>query len=136
MEPNIAEGFFIPWVSVTEIYGKKENIARIFKLHVNINKIVEEDKSFHIYLNNLKSLWDKLWQYHPLITDLETIKKGEEQDKTFKLLVGLDQEFDNIRGIILIMQPMPSFSSICTIVQREETWKKVILIENNEKEAS
>lgn len=91
------------------------------------------DKLFHVYLINLKSLWDELHQYHPLTIDLELIKKREEEDKILKLFAGLGQAFENIIGTILMMQPTPSFNSICAIIQRKMR-KKVMMVENQDKE--
>lgn len=122
------------WDAVSEIYGEKENIARIFKLQVNINKVTKGDKPFYIYLNNLKFLWDELHQYHPLTADLEMIKKIEEDDEIFKLQVGLGKDYENIHDTILMMQPIPMFNSVCAILQRGETRRKVMMSENQDKE--
>lgn len=66
IEPSIVEEFLFldyakeVWDSAVEIYGGKENLARMYQLQFDIAKTVKGDKVFHVYLNNLKSLCDEL----------------------------------------------------------------------------
>lgn len=65
MNPDIAEDFLLldlaneVWDSVREIYGEKENLARIYQLQQEINRMTR-DKPFHTYFSSLKSMWDEL----------------------------------------------------------------------------
>lgn len=65
--------------------------------------------------------------------DIDSIKKREEEDHIFKLHVGLKKDFKTICISVLMMQSLPLFNSVCTIVQREETRRKVMHEEQDEK---
>lgn len=62
MESTIAEGFlFIDsvkevWDAAVEIYGEKENLARVYQLQIEVSKVIKGEKLFHVYLNHLKAL--------------------------------------------------------------------------------
>lgn len=49
-----------------------------------------------------------------------------EEDKVFKVLAGLDQEYDNLRSQILMLYPLLPLNTICSIIQHEETRHKVM----------
>lgn len=71
-------------------------------------------------------MWEELQQHRPVTTSLETIKKWKEEDSIFKLLAGIGTKFDNVCSSMLIMQALPSFNSMCAMIQWEEK-KKVML---------
>lgn len=81
MESSVADGFLFLdstheiWESIVEIYGGRENLARVYQLHNDIAKVVKGDKVFYYYLYSLKSMWDELHFHRPLSTNLETLKK-------------------------------------------------------------
>lgn len=51
---------------------------------------------------------------------ISKLVKGDE------LLVGLGKEFEIIWSSILMMQSLSSFNNMCTMIQREETRRKVM----------
>lgn len=123
MSSEIGEGFlFLNSAkeiqnSLAQIYSEKENFARIYQFQQDITRMSKGKKHFHLYLSILKSMGDELQQHHLQTTSGETIKKQVENDKMFKLLVGLGIDYENVWCSIL--------NNICTTIQREETRKKV-----------
>ncbi|CAN6445887.1 unnamed protein product [Victoria cruziana] len=95
IELSIAEDFLFldsareMWDSDVEIYRKKENVARIYQLQVDIAKAVKVEKAFHAYLSHLKAMWEELQRLTLTSTNLEVIKKREKEDRIFKLLADL-----------------------------------------------
>lgn len=104
MNPTIAEGFLFlntmkeVWDSLKEIYREWHNLARIYLLQQEIARATKGDRSFHIYLSNLKGMWDKIAQHRPLNLDPEIQRQRMEEDKVFKVLVGLGEEYDTLRS--------------------------------------
>lgn len=99
----------------------------IYQLQIDVAKSVKGDKLFHVYINHLKVLWDEIQQHRPSSANLKTIKKHKEEDMIFKLLARLGKEFENIWSSILLMQPLPSFNSVCAMIQREESSRRAML---------
>ncbi|XP_026377919.1 uncharacterized protein LOC113272272 [Papaver somniferum] len=70
-------------------------------------------------------LWDELNTYRPHTTDAKILLKRVEEDKIFDVLSSLTSEYESLRSTILMSAELPSLSSVCATVQREETRKKV-----------
>lgn len=121
MNPEIVEGFLFlalaseVWESMCEIYGGNKNLARVYQLQQNINRTIMGDRPFHLYFSNLKSMWDEVHQLRPTTVNLETIKKRE--DKIFKLLIGLSNDYESIQSSILMKEPLPTLNNTCAMIQ-------------------
>lgn len=132
MDSSIAEGFILlnmakeVWDALEEIYIEGHNLARVYLLQQDIMKVNKGEQPFHVCLSHLKWMWDELAQHHPLVLDLETQKQRLEKDKIFKILSGLSQKFDHLCSQILMSSPLPSFNTVCSIIRREETRRKVM----------
>ena len=50
-----------------------------------------------------------------------------EHNRIFKLLVGLNVKFDEVRGRIIGRQPLPSIGDVFSEVRREESRRNVML---------
>jgi hypothetical protein len=55
--------------------------------------------------------------------------KREEQDKIFHLLANLKPEFEEVRRDILMRADLPSLDTVCSIIQNEETQRRVMIPE-------
>ena len=89
----------------------------------------QESKSFVQHLGDIKSMWNELDVYRPHTTDASVFLKRAEEDKIFQLLASLSSDYEDLRSHILMNSELPSFSSICAIIQREETRRKVMNLE-------
>ncbi|CAN6454775.1 unnamed protein product [Victoria cruziana] len=109
MEPAIAEGFLFlnsakeVWDALEEMYGEGHNLAKVYLLQQEISKATKGDHPFHLYLSNLKGMWDELAQHRPLMADIEIQKQRVKEDKVFKILAGLGHEFDTLHSQILVL---------------------------------
>lgn len=132
MEPRIADIFTFSesarelWDSIAELYGNQNNAARIFELKQEIAAADQGDKTFIEHLGSLKRMWDEHDMYRPWTADAKTLQKRAEEDKIFSLLSSLKTDYENLRSNILMNPSLPSLSSVCSIIQREETRKKTM----------
>ncbi|KAM1501485.1 hypothetical protein ACFXTO_026964 [Malus domestica] len=132
MERKVAEIFsysessLILWTTVKEMYGNQNNAARIFQLKKDISNIQQEGKSFVQHLGSLRSMWNELDVYRPHTTDSSVLLKRTEEDKKFQLLSSLSSEYEDLRSHILMNPELPSFTSVCATIQREEVRRKVM----------
>ena len=76
----------------------------------------------------MKSKWNELETYRPHTTDSSMLLKRVEEDKIFQLLSSLDSEYEDLRSHILMNTELPTFSNICSTIQREEVQRKVMNI--------
>ena len=132
MERKIAEIFSYSessltlWTTVKEMYGNQNNSARIFQLKKDISSVQQEGKTFVQHLGSLRSMWNELDVYRPHTTDPTVLLKRTEEDKIFQLLSSLSSDYEDLRSHILMNPELPSFTSICATIQREEVRRKVM----------
>jgi len=132
MENHIAEIFgysessFELWEVVKEIYGNQNNATRIFQINKNLANLQQDGKTYVQLLGTLKSMWSELALYHPHTVDATELRKHEEEDKIFQLLASLSSNYEDLRSKILMNPDLPSLTSVCATIQREEAHKKVM----------
>ncbi|XP_070682912.1 uncharacterized protein [Malus domestica] len=117
------------WAQVKEMYGNQNNDARVFQLKKDIANLQQEGKSFVQHLGSLTSMWNELDVYRPHTTDATVLIKRAEEDKIFQLLASLGTEFEDLRSHVLMNSELPSFTSVCAIIQREKVRNKVMNLE-------
>jgi hypothetical protein len=132
MENHIAEIFgysessFELWEVVKEIYGNQNNATRIFQINKNLANLQQDGKTYVQLLGTLKSMWSELALYHPHTVDATELRKHREEDKIFQLLASLSSNYEDLCNKILMNPDLPSLTSVCTTIQREEAHKKVM----------
>ncbi|KAM5569030.1 hypothetical protein ABKV19_016516 [Rosa sericea] len=135
MEPKLSELFsysesaYHLWRSVYDMYGNQNNAARVFQLKKEIAGLQQGDKTFVQHLGSLKSMWNELNLYRPHTTDATTLLKRADEDKVFQMLASLGSEYEDLRSHLLMNSELPSFSSVCNTIQREEIRRKVMKVE-------
>ncbi|KAI4352450.1 hypothetical protein L6164_006700 [Bauhinia variegata] len=136
MDPQLAEIFSYSdsaaqlWMAVRDMYGQQNNYARIFELQRDIVNLQQSGKPFVQLLGSLKKMWNELEVYRPHTVDAAVLRKRVEEDKIFQLLASLGSDYEDLRSHILMSPELPSFSSICSTIQREEVRRKVMKVEH------
>ncbi|TXG48737.1 hypothetical protein EZV62_024612 [Acer yangbiense] len=105
-----------------------------------VNAMEEEISANYMCYPIAKELWDNVSQMYSdlgnqsqiykLQLKLGDIRQGESSvtgARIFKFLVGLNVEFDEVRGWIIGRQPLPSISEVFSKVRREESRQSVML---------
>ena len=62
----------------------------------------------------------------PHTTDSTVLQKKVEEDKIFQLLSSLSSKYEDLRSHIFMNSELPTFTSICATIQREEVKRKVM----------
>lgn len=79
--------------------------------------VKRSDKALAEYCRLFKAMWEELQIYHPLITELKTLKRQREESQTAVCLCGLGPEYALIKGEIIARETLPSLAvaySLCT----------------------
>ncbi|CAB4314115.1 unnamed protein product [Prunus armeniaca] len=132
MERKLAEIFsysessYKLWETVKEMYGSQNNAARVFQLKKDISDLQQDGKPFVQLLGSMKIMWNELEIYRPHTTDVALLRKRAEEDKIFQLLSSLDSTYEDLQCHILMNTELPSFTSVCVTIQREEVRRKVM----------
>jgi len=105
---------------------------RIFQLQKSIAAITQGSHSASSYYTLLKSFWDELSNYRPIpqyscgrciCGCTKTIMDFHHQEYIYHFLMGLNDSFSNIRGYILLLEPLPPINKVFSLVLQEERQK-------------
>ncbi|PWA96217.1 hypothetical protein CTI12_AA041970 [Artemisia annua] len=120
------------WHELQEHYSQLDG-HRIYQLTNDLVQLKQNNTSIEIYYQKLKGLWD---EYDSLeapylcvcICNCENGRINGERDQRKRLiqfLMGLDECYANIRGQILLMNPMPSVAKAYSMIRQEEKQREV-----------
>jgi hypothetical protein len=81
------------------------------------------------YFTAMKGLWDELGNHQPIPTctcgALKTIMSYHHQKLVYEFLMGLNESFSQVRGQILLIDPLPSINKVFSLVVQEERQRMV-----------
>ncbi|KAL5563644.1 hypothetical protein UlMin_033391 [Ulmus minor] len=104
------------WETARETYSSSENISELFEIETRIHDLRQGELTVTQYFNILTRYWQQLdmFEIHSWKCSNDSVlyKKIVEQKKTFKFLLGLNKELDEVR------------------VRREESRKKMMMSDN------
>jgi len=108
------------------------NGPRIFQLQKILTTLSQENFSVSEYFTKIKSIWDELDNYDPipscLCGGMWSVHEKHNQDHVFQFLMGLNDSFANIRGHILLNDPLPPINKVFSLIIQEERKRKSRLI--------
>ena len=115
------------WDNVNKMYSNLGNQSQVYELILKLEEISQGEDTVTKYFNSLK----RLWQDIDLYNDCGHYKKTVEDNRIFKFLIGLNVEFDEVRGRIIGRQPLPSIGEVFLEVRREKSHRLVMLGKRN-----
>ncbi|GKD73217.1 cysteine-rich receptor-like protein kinase 8, partial [Tanacetum coccineum] len=109
------------WNELFEHYAQLDG-HRIYQLVNDIVALKQQNCSIEVYYHKLKGLWDE----HDALEAPYLCENGknngdrEQRKRLIQFLMGLDECYSNIRGQILLLQPLPSVAKAYGMVRQEE----------------
>lgn len=123
------------WDNVNQMYSDLGNQSQVYELTLKLEEIRQGEDTVTRYFNSLKRLWQDLDLFNDYewkcTHDCNHYKKMVEDNRIFKFLIGLNMEFDEVRGRIIGRQPLPSIGEVFSEVRREESRRLVMLNKKN-----
>ena len=111
------------WLDLKERFSQSSD-PRIYQLQKAIATLNQGQTSVSSYYTKLKGLWDELINFRPIPTcscgALKTLHEYQHSEYVMKFLVGLNDTFGNVKGQILLMDPLPSINKVFPLVTQEE----------------
>ncbi|XP_073041799.1 uncharacterized protein [Primulina eburnea] len=119
------------WENINKIYFDLGNQSQIFELTLKLCELRQGEETVTKYFNSLKRIWQDLDLFDAYewknVEDGHHHKKTMEDDHIFKFLVGLNVEFNEVRGRIIGRRPLPPLGEVFSEVRREESRRNVML---------
>ena len=112
------------------------NGSRKYKLNRDVYNLKQGGITINEYYTKLRGIWEELNAMNDLprfttvseeITNfLQALAKQNEEQRLFQFLNGLDEVYTSQRSQILLMTPLPSVESVCSMLQQEELQRQVL----------
>jgi len=121
------------WKDLKERFSQG-NGPRIFQLQKSIADITQGSDSVSSYYTHLKSVWDELSNYRPvphcscglcICGCTKTIMDFFHQEYIYHFLMGLNDSFSNIRGQILLLEPLPPINKVFSLILQDERQREI-----------
>ncbi|XP_059429182.1 uncharacterized protein LOC132162995 [Corylus avellana] len=121
------------WLDLKERFSQK-NGPRIFQLQRSLSTLTQDNMPISQYFTRLKALWDELNNFKPLdLCDcchcgkIKQILDLRGQEYTIQFLMGLNDSYSQIRGQILLHDPIPSITKVFSLIVQEEKQREISL---------
>lgn len=99
------------------------NEPQYYELRCKATRTRQDSLPVNLYFTELKAVWQDLDKRRPIkmvcTTDLRTRKEELSRDRVYDFLAGLDSGFDQVRGEILRMKPIPGVKECYNLVRRQ-----------------
>jgi len=116
------------WSDLQERFSQS-NGPRIFQLRKKISVLAQGNNSVSAYYTQLKGLWDELLSFRPVSNcscgGSKVLVEHHQQEYVFHFLMGLNESFANIRGQILLVDPLPPINKVFSLVIQEERQREL-----------
>ncbi|XP_061963258.1 uncharacterized protein LOC133687924 [Populus nigra] len=111
------------WDAIKQTYSDGANEAKIYDLHRRSFIMRQAGASVAKYYSELTEIFQELDQLNPSTmehpSDIEIRWKEVDRLRVYIFLAGLDNNFDQIRGEILRMEPKPELEAAYAHIKRE-----------------
>lgn len=102
-----------------DLFGLKQNGASVNEYFTSMSSLWEEIEA----MNVLPSVTTATAEVQALITAIHTMK---EESKLFQFLNGLDESYGSQRSQILMITPLPTVETACSVIQQEESQRDIL----------
>ncbi|GJW42283.1 retrovirus-related pol polyprotein from transposon TNT 1-94 [Tanacetum coccineum] len=123
------------WNELQEHYSQLD-VHRIYQLTNEITQLIQTNCLVEMYYQKLKGLWDEIDALEaPYMCTCNCVYANrrlngarEGRKRLLQFLMGLDEYFSNVRGQILLMQPLPNTTKAYAMPWQEEKQEKQPLL--------
>ncbi|XP_076959918.1 uncharacterized protein LOC143636131 [Bidens hawaiensis] len=116
------------WNELNQRFGQASG-EKMYQLKKSLCEISQGSKDIATYFTKMKSVWDELSALDSLHVcscgSSHLFAKREQDDRLVQFLMGLNLSYDNIRGNILMMKPLPSMSEVYSILVQDEKQREM-----------
>ncbi|XP_043816252.1 uncharacterized protein LOC122724660 [Manihot esculenta] len=115
------------WDELKQRYGES-NGPMIYQIERDIAGYKQSNSTVTEYYTNLKKKWDELLCLAPLPVCCETgtaITDYENNRRLMQFLMGLGDEYDNVKNQILLQDPLPPINKAYSMIMSVEKQREV-----------
>lgn len=102
---------------------------RIFAIKKSLATLVQGAMDINTYYTRMKILWDELADYEEDLpcscSALTNWNIRQQREAVYQFLMGLNDTYSQVRGHVLLQDPMPSLCKVFALVLQEERQRKI-----------
>ena len=135
MTDEISESYLLAdtakeiWDAAKRTYSSMNNTAALLQLKRQLRDLQQREMTVTQYYSTLQRIWQQLdlFEVHPWkdVEDAQYYKQLVEQGRIHDFLLGLNDAYEEIRGRIMGIKPLPSLFEVFNQVQFEESRKQL-----------
>ncbi|XP_019225644.1 PREDICTED: uncharacterized protein LOC109207215 [Nicotiana attenuata] len=119
------------WRELEDRYDKT-NREKLYQIQKEINDLAQGSLDITTYYTRMKRLWEELntlsaksqCSCNCTCGAKKTMHKAEQDRQLIQFLIGLNEVYTIVRGIILMMKPLPSMAQAFSLLIQEEKQKE------------
>ena len=111
---------------------QQRNGPRIFQLRRELMNLVQGQDSVSVYFTKLKTIWEELNNYRPVCScakcscgGVKDLSGYYQMEYVMSFLMGLNDSYAQIRGQLLLMDPLPPINKAFSLISQEENQRKI-----------
>ncbi|XP_073004955.1 uncharacterized protein [Typha latifolia] len=125
------------WIDLKDRFLQR-NGPRIFQLRRELMNLTQGQMSVSSYFTKLKSIWEELNNYKPVCTcnhctcgGIKSISNHYHMEYVMSFLMGLNESFSQIRGQLLLMDPIHPINKVFALISQEERQRNITTVHGN-----
>ncbi|XP_068650569.1 uncharacterized protein [Aristolochia californica] len=118
------------WLDLRDRF-QQINGPRIFQLKPELMNLHQDQNSVSIYFTKLKTIWEELSNYRPNCScgkcscvGVKNLIDYHHMEYIMSFLMGLDDSFSQVRGQLLLIDPMSPINRVFSLIVQEERQRK------------
>ncbi|KAJ4717700.1 Retrovirus-related Pol polyprotein from transposon TNT 1-94 [Melia azedarach] len=119
------------WNDLKERFMQR-NGPRIFQLRRELMNHTQGQLSVSAYFTKLKTIWEELNNYRPACScgkcscgGIKNLADHYQMEYVMSFLMGLNDNFAQVRGQLLLMNPIPPINTVFALISQEEHQRQV-----------
>ncbi|XP_013617992.1 PREDICTED: uncharacterized protein LOC106324605 [Brassica oleracea var. oleracea] len=108
------------WADLHTRYHKS-NLPRLYKLRHQLHSFKQGSMDLSSYHTKTQSLWEELSSLQSANHTIEDLLAERETNRIIDFLMGLNDNYENIRSRILMKKALPSFSEVFNLLDQEDS---------------
>ncbi|XP_057473002.1 uncharacterized protein LOC130761511 [Actinidia eriantha] len=119
------------WIDLKDRF-QQSNGPRIFQLRRELMNHVQDQSPVSVYFTKLKTIWEELNNYRPACScgnctcgGVKKLNSHYQMEYIMSFLMGLHDSFAQIRGQLLLMDPLPPINKVFSLISQEEHQRKI-----------
>ncbi|XP_052205378.1 uncharacterized protein LOC127810140 isoform X2 [Diospyros lotus] len=120
------------WTDLKERFQQSSG-PRIFQLRRELMNLSQGQLSVSAYFTKLKTIWEELSNFRPMCScgrcscgGNKALAEHSHVEYVMSFLIGLNDSYAQVRGQLLLMDPIPPINKVFALVVQEENQRTIL----------